>query len=141
MTNPTDPPPPEQRLRFAEFEIERLPSGRCRASVLLTHEGKEHRGESAGLASQAGEMRCAAEATVEALSRSTGGKLTLEIVGVKSVRVFDSMVVIVSISVRGEGAPPRVVGSCLTEGDIARAAALAVLNATNRILGNRLFMR
>ena len=32
-------------------------------------------------------------------------------------------------------------GSYLTENDSARGAALAVLNATNRILGNRLFMR
>jgi hypothetical protein len=50
-------------------------------------------------------------------------------------------VVIVSLGVQGEAVPPRVVGSCLTEDDTARAAALAVLNATNRLLGNRLFMR
>lgn len=141
MTLPPTPPPAEQRLRFTEFSLDRLQSGRCRSDVLLTHEGKDYRGSSTGLASQAGEMRCAAEATLEALEKATEGKLTLEIVGVKSVKVFDSMVVIVSISVRGEGAPPRVVGSCLTEGDVPRAAALAVLNATNRILGNRLFMR
>ena len=42
---------------------------------------------------------------------------------------------------QGEGSGHRVVGSYLTENDAARGAALAVLNATNRILGNRLFMR
>ena len=42
---------------------------------------------------------------------------------------------------KGPGSGHRVVGSYLTETDTARGAALAVLNATNRILGNRLFMR
>ncbi|MGH7585411.1 MAG: hypothetical protein ACREMH_04115 [Gemmatimonadales bacterium] len=132
----------EQRLRFAEFKVDRLPSGRCQASVLLTWlEGKEYRGEAAGLTSQAGELRCAAEACLQALSKAVEGQVVFELVGVKSVRVFDSTVVIVSLGAKGEGVPPRVVGSCLTEDDTARAAALAVLNATNRILGNRLFMR
>ena len=37
--------------------------------------------------------------------------------------------------------PTESSGSYLTENDTARGAALAVLNATNRMLGNRLFMR
>ena len=45
------------------------------------------------------------------------------------------------LAAQGEGSGHRVVGSYLTETDAARGAALAVLNATNRILGNRLFMR
>jgi hypothetical protein len=59
------------------------------------------------------------------------------------VRAFDATVIIVSLAVQGEGpgSGQRVVGSYLTETDTARGAALAVLNATNRILGNRLFMR
>jgi hypothetical protein len=64
-----------------------------------------------------------------------------ELLGVKAVRAFDATVVIVSLAVQGEGSGHRVVGSYLTETDAARGAALAVLNATNRILGNRLFMR
>jgi len=50
-------------------------------------------------------------------------------------------VVIVSLAVHGDAIGHRVVGSYLTEADTPRGAALAVLNATNRILGNRLFMR
>ena len=67
--------------------------------------------------------------------------MTFELLGVKAVRAFDATVVIVSLAVQGEGRAHRVVGSYLTENDTARGAALAVLNATNRILGNRLFMR
>jgi hypothetical protein len=72
------------------------------------------------------------------------GGLSFELLGVKAVRAFDSTVVIVSLAVHGEGpgaGGARVVGSYLTENDTPRGAALAVLNATNRILGNRLFMR
>ncbi|MBA3556486.1 MAG: hypothetical protein H0W29_17275 [Gemmatimonadales bacterium] len=136
------PNPSSERLRFAEFELDRLPNGRCRARVGLTwKESEQFVGESEGLASQAGELRCAAQACVNALGGAVQGGLGFELLGVKAVRAFDSTVVIVSLAVQGEGSGHRVVGSYLTENDAARGAALAVLNATNRILGNRLFMR
>jgi hypothetical protein len=71
------------------------------------------------------------------------GGLSFELLGVKAVRAFDATVIIVSLAVQGEGpgSGARVVGSYLAETDTPRGAALAVLNATNRILGNRLFMR
>ena len=134
--------PLSERLRFAEFVIDRLPNGRCRARVGLTWRDSEaFSGESEGLASQAGELRCAAEACVKALCQATQGGMGFELLGVKAVRAFDATVVIVSMAVQGEETGHRVVGSYLTEDDAARGAALAVLNATNRILGNRLFMR
>jgi hypothetical protein len=89
--------PLPERLRFAEFTLDRLPNGRCRARVGLTWKDSEQfTGEGEGLASQAGELRCSAQACVVALGQAVQGGLS-----------FD----------------------------------LAVLNATNRILGNRLFMR
>lgn len=134
--------PREERLRFAEFELDRLPNGRCRARVLLTWQG-DHRfvGESEGLTSQAGELRCAAQACVNALTQAVTDGLGFELLGVKAVRAFDTTVVIVSIALQGEHRGHRVVGSCLTDDDATRGAALAVLNATNRILGNRIFTR
>lgn len=135
------PNPSSERLRFAEFTLDRLPNGRCRARVGLTwKESEQFTGESEGLASQAGELRCAAQACVSALAEAVDG-LSFELLGVKAVRAFDATVVIVSLAAHGEGSGHRVVGSYLTENDTARGAALAVLNATNRILGNRLFMR
>lgn len=129
------------RLRFAEFRIERLPSGRCSAGVVLTGPaGARYEGEAQGLASQAGELRCAAQACIAALTQSVEGELSFECLGVKAIRAFDATVVIVSLATRGEGVPKRVVGSVLTEEDTTRAAALAVLNATNRLLGNRYFV-
>jgi hypothetical protein len=133
-----------ERLRFAEFTLDRLPNGRCRARVGLTwRDSEQFTGEGEGLASQAGELRCAAQACVIALGQAVqAGGMSFELLGVKAVRAFDSTVVIVSLGVHGEGSGgQRVVGSYLTEADSARGAALAVLNATNRILGNRLYMR
>ena len=134
--------PAQDRLRFAQFVLERLPNGRCRAKVELTwRESERFSGESEGLASQAGELRCAAEATVQALTQSVEGSVAFELLGVKAVRAFDATVVIVSLSVQADDRTHRVVGSYLSDTEPARGAALAVLNATNRILGNRLFMR
>ena len=136
------PNPLSERLRFAEFVLDRLPNGRCRAKVGLTWRDSEaFTGESEGLCSQAGELRCAAQACVVALGQAVQGAMVFDLLGVKAVRAFDATVVIVSLSTNAEGSDQRVVGSVLTEDDAARAAALAVLNATNRLLGNRLFMR
>lgn len=138
----TELPPLQERLRFAEFKLERLPNGRCRSRVVLTwQETERFVGESEGLASQAGELRCAAEATVIALTEAVQKALSFELLGVKAVRAFDATVVIVSLAVQGDARAERLVGSYLTDTDFARGSALAVLHATNRILGNRFFMR
>ena len=132
----------QERLRFAEFTLDRLANGQCRARVGLTWRGSEQfAGECQGLGSQAGELRCAAQACVTALVQAVAGQIGFELLGVKAVRAFDATVVIVSIAVQSDGTTQRVVGSYLTDADPARGSALAVLNATNRILGNRLFMR
>ena len=132
---------PDERLRFHEFGFQRLPNGRCRAKVILTwSDGRRFEGSSDGVSSQTGELRCCAVAAVNALEQAVQPRLTFELVGVKTVRAFDATVVIVSLSARGEQTL-RLVGSCLTETDPPRGAALAVLNATNRLLGNYLATR
>jgi hypothetical protein len=78
---------------------------------------------------------------VIALTEAVSGKVKFDLLGVKAVRAFDATVVIVSLATHGAEIRRRVVGSVLTEEDLPRAAALAVLNATNRILGNLIFMR
>jgi hypothetical protein len=136
------PPSSNERLRFAEFALDRLPNGRCRARVLLTWQDAERfTGEAEGLTSQAGELRCAAQACVNALTQAVHDGIGFELLGVKAVRAFDASVVIVSLGLQGEGRGQRVVGSYLSDEDVPRGAALAVLNATNRMLGNKLFMR
>ena len=99
-------------------------------------DGRQFTGESEGVISQAGELRCCAAATVRALERVVQPRLGFELLGVKAVRAFDAVVVIVSLSARQETRASRLVGAYLAEDDPPRGAALAVLNATNRILGN-----
>ncbi len=130
------------RLRFRDFTIERLADSRCRVRVTLSFTDDEvWVGEGEGLASQSGELRTAADACVVALAKAIRDRATLELLGVKAVKAFDNNVVIVSMAYTEDGKSQRLVGCYLAEVDSARGAALAVLNATNRILGNRFFMR
>jgi hypothetical protein len=42
----------------------------------------------------------------------------------------------VSVTVKKGDGPRKLLGACLAEDDPVRGAAVAVLNATNRVLGN-----
>ncbi|HXV85401.1 MAG TPA: hypothetical protein VD793_01825 [Gemmatimonadales bacterium] len=139
---PTAPSPgTRERVRFAAFDFKRSPSGACHARVVLEWQpGDPHVGETDGVSSPAGALRCAAQAAVIALESAIERRLRFELLGVKSLRAFDANVIIVSLTTQGEGPPRRIVGSYLAEDDLERGAALAVLHATNRVLGN-LFAR
>ena len=54
---------------------------------------------------------------------------------VKHIRAFDSNLAIVSITHKQDGATYPLVGCYLAKEDVCRGAAIAVLNATNRVLG------
>lgn len=126
--------PARERPRFAKFRIERLANGRCRAEVVLLWRDRGRvRGAAEGIASPSGELRCAAQACLNALAQSIQ-EPAFEVLGVKAVRAFDENVVIVSLAMRGLESGPRLVGSCLSGDRLARGAAVAVLNATNRIV-------
>jgi hypothetical protein len=133
---------PAERVRFHDFTFQRLPNGRCRAKVVLARTvTQQFEGQAEGVTSPAGELRCAAEAAVQALSEAVEAEIGFELLGVKAVRAFDATVVIVSLSSREGSKATRLVGTYLTETDPPRGAALAVLNATNRVLGNHFSTR
>ena len=126
-----------ERLRFTGFSIERSPSGRVTCQVILEFgPGETVTGRAEGQASPAGDSRLGAEAAIRALETFTQRAITFELVGVKVVRAFDANVVITSLIQKGDEGPDRLLGCYLADGDLVRGAALAVLNATNRILGN-----
>jgi hypothetical protein len=126
-----------ERLRFTEFKFRRTPDGHCTAEVELEWiEGTRVRGKAAGQSSATVDLRVAAEAALRAIEMFADNTLEFELIGVKGIRAFDATVIIVSIAVkRGEG-PQKLLGACLVEDDPVRGAAVAVLNATNRVLGN-----
>ena len=70
-----------------------------------------------------------------ALQEASGGKVSLEVLAVKAVEGFDTVIVVVSLASRADGVAERLVGSCLIQGQSTRGAVLAVLSATNRLFG------
>jgi hypothetical protein len=134
-------PSRRERLKFADFSFTRTPAGQCSAQVTLEWDDGMYVGRAMGQSSSLGDFRVAADATLRALEDFAKDSMQFELLGVKHVRAFDSNLLIVSISVRNEGQLTRLVGCYLAETDTRRGAAMAVLNATNRVLGNYMTTR
>jgi hypothetical protein len=124
-----------ERLRFQYFAYKPFVNGRCSTEVKLEFDGREFDGSAEGTQTLEGQLRCGALAAVEAAEEATDRHISLELLGVKAVRAFDQWIVIVSVRGRTDEQAYRLIGSFATaERDAARGAALAVLDATNRIL-------
>jgi hypothetical protein len=140
--NPDDALPNVQRgrLSFGSFGCNRSASGRCTVQIVLHYAGTRFVGSAEGQSSPVGDMRLGAEAAMQAVEAFAQGTLGLELMGVKLIRAFDANVVIVSCTQRAARGL-KLVGCFLADDDTVRGAALAVLNATNRVLGNYLTTR
>jgi hypothetical protein len=125
-----------ERLKFSDFSFTRTPSGQCSAEVALEWDNVIYTGRAGGQSSPLGDFRVAAEAALRALDDFAKGDMHFELLGVKHVRAFDSDLLIVSIGLRQGNEITRLVGCYMAETDTRRGAAMAVLNATNRLLGN-----
>jgi hypothetical protein len=124
------------RLRFDDFQLERSPDGKCRASVRLEWtRGRLFRGEAEGTQTLEGELRASATAALAAAKEAGGGKLTLELRGTKATRAFDSWIVVVSVKAWSVGESHQLMGAypCPDE-NTPRGAVMAVLDATNRLM-------
>lgn len=125
--------PVDGRPRLIEFSFSRTQAGICCADVVLDDgAGERWPGRAHGSSSPTGELRVAAEAVLRALERGRGQRL--ELLGVKALRAFDAMVVIVAVAADRQGVSTRLLGCALAGGDVNRGAVLATLNATNRVL-------
>ena len=125
----------QRRVTFEDLDVKQLPDGRCAGrAVLAWVPGDDFVGTAEGPDSPTGQLRCAAEATARALELAVYNKIKLEVLGVKGIEAFDAILVVVSLSSRLHDEGRRLVGSCLTEGNASRGAALAVLSATNRLM-------
>ena len=128
------------RAQLRGVEQERLPNGRCVTRVkfgrkLSTRLQQAYMGESEGDCSPSSGMRCAAEATVQALQRAYGtAPDTITFLDIKTVESFDRLAVIVAIAVRHEEETWRLVGFCEISEDLSTDVAKAVCNCLNRFL-------
>ena len=129
-----------RRVKFAGLEriVER--DGHVRIRVNLEWGGEKKSGEAVGENGDLIELRTCAAAALSALEQVIGEELGIKLVGVKQVKAFDAELMVVALY-RSNGTPTRLVGSVSVGTDARRAAAVAVLNALNRVLGNYLSVR
>ncbi len=112
-----------------------MSEGRCRVRVALdVPVTGVVDAQAEGRDTDSGRLRATADATAQAVERATGGRIGLELLGVKALHTFDCILVVVSLSGHAGPQSERLVGSCIVPDEHPRGAALAVLNATNRLL-------
>lgn len=142
---PDPQPSPVARLRFVHYALSRTQAGVCTVEVgFVTPEGRRVDAKASGQSTSLMDYRIVGDATVRALQLAVGDGVQLELQGVKPVRAFDANVVIVSVLARldGESVPRRLVGCHLAgDEDPLRSTVVAILGATNRVLGNRIATR
>jgi hypothetical protein len=127
---------PRRRVRFVG--VDRVEEhGRTSVTVRLEWAEEIHEGTASGEKGPAIEFKTAALAAIRALERLTGQDLNVRIIGVKPIHAFDSDLMVASI-LRSDGVSHRLVGAVVVSNDPLAAAALAVLSALNRTLGNYL---
>jgi hypothetical protein len=131
------------RLRLDSLEQVTTPDGSGLVAVRLEWHGDMFEGEVPCLQTQQGILRAAAQSTVVATLASThdagSTNIQLDVVGVKAVRAFDGWVVVARINGTAGSDTYRLLGAapCEKEEDLPAAAVKAVLNASNRILEQR----
>ncbi len=136
------PPRYERRLRFVSAESSRTPGSRIDVRVTLAlqdpGEGSDESesryvGEASGVGDVILEPRLAVEATLAAIGEATGDPGYFRLVGIKVVHAFDTRVVLVCLRTSDDRSA-QVVGAVSLRGAMARTAALAALDATNRLV-------
>ena len=122
------------RPRFVSFTFRRTQSAYCTAIAELEGSGGERfSGKAEGVSNPVSDLRLAVEATLRAVVEFSRVTLRLELLGVKALRVFDANIVIVSVLARRGDSEVRLLGAHLADDDVLRGAALATLQATNRM--------
>ena len=124
---------PHRKVRFLKVELKVLPKGKCRAFVdLVKDTGDVFVGTADGRDSA--RLDVVAAATGDAIRQIIGGADdTLVIRGATLMRTFASKAVVAAASINYENQKAYVEGICVVQDDdVHRAAALAVLHATNR---------
>lgn len=121
-----------------------MPDGSGRVAVRLEWDGEAYEGTVGCLETQQGVLKAASQAALIATLASANAigsaPIDLEVVGVKAVRAFDGWVVVTRINHRSGADTHRLLGAapCEAEADLPSAAVKAVLNASNRVIEQRI---
>lgn len=119
-----------------DLELKPSPDGQGTVVVRMELGGKEYAASASGLLTREGDLRMGAQAALSTVRTISGDLVRAELTGVKAVRAFDAWVVIASIRAVASGRDYRLLGAkaCQREDDLPRSAAIAVLDALNRVL-------
>jgi hypothetical protein len=123
-------------IRFIRAQVKHVTAESCEATVEL-----EHRGVGVVTATATGpidepdQLRAVARATSDALSDAFDAKsVKVRVVSIQLVESLTHRTVLVTLAVTRGSEQGTLLGVCDATRDPIRAAALAVLNATNRFL-------
>ncbi|CAN5697215.1 hypothetical protein BH23GEM11_BH23GEM11_08360 [soil metagenome] len=149
MTRPPTPLPAwRERVELLDVILVVTPSGGSEVTVRLGVPGGERfTGQGAGLGHREGTMRAAVDATLRALTPLCDDRLRLELRGVRSMRAFDALLMIVALTARvvtdSDSDEESALGSdryrligtvAAPEEDLVRGTVMAVLDAANRVV-------
>lgn len=131
-----DPYYARRRVRLDGVAVEVFPDSRYRCTVTLSWlERESFRGVADAPDTQQGRLWAGAEASVRAQAEATQDRLRLHLGGVKAVRAFDVWIVIAQVRAESHEQTYRLIGSVDIPAEaVAHGAAMAALDATNRIL-------
>lgn len=124
-----------RRARFESISVRPTGPGGVSARVVLEWQKQQYIGEAEGESSVAGDLRACCLATLRAVEKASGDEVSFNLVGAKELYVFDHN--LVAVLVHCDQLPKhRLIGTSIIAEDRRRSAALAVLSATNRAVGN-----
>lgn len=130
-------PTEQRRLRYREAILTRPRVGIAAVRVALEWQGALYEGVAEGEGGLPLELRVSARAALRALEAVLSDRIRFQLLGVKSIRIFDHD--FVAVLLRSPELPDRrLIGAALSAADLPSATARAVLNATNRMVGNYL---
>lgn len=133
---PVPPPPPAAAMRrevyFEDVEVRRSRAKGVTCRVTLRKGDDEFVGEAEGMENDRSRMELSARATLNAIVKADGEGRALALDGAKLVDAFDREFVFVGVTARIGRESALLTGSCEIRDSVETAAALAVLDATNR---------
>lgn len=126
---------PPRKVKFVRASLETLAPNQCLAKVELERaEAGTFVGTATGGCPDVEGLRASAQATADALMQAVGEQHLIEVHDVEVFDAFGKQAVLVHVAAQLQDRTQALMGFCVTGEDPPRAAALAVLNATNRVL-------
>lgn len=132
-----EPVLPRRRLYFEDIEVRRSRSKGVTCRVTLRRGDQSFEGEADGPESPRSRVELAARAALAAIERSEGQAFALVLDGCKLIEAFEREFVFVGITTRVGRETTLLTGSCENKESAETASVLAVLDATNRVVGGR----